>query len=77
MYCLRVVDVRLIRVVFQPGGSWSSSGSSSSYAPNFQVKCDATFPYLVTMESQSYLKYFFKEGGVGFALAMLLTPRRW
>ena len=55
--------------VRQPGGYWCSSGSSSMYAPNHQVECDADFPWLVTMDSQSPLNDSFKR--VGFVLVML------
>ena len=44
-YCLCAVDVSLINEVMQPGGYWSSSGSSSMYASNHQVDSDATFSY--------------------------------
>ena len=55
-YCLVVADVCLCAEVLKPGGSWSSSGSGSRQASNHQVECNATFPYQVTMESQSSLK---------------------
>ena len=52
--------------VRQPGGYLSSSGSSSMHAPNHQVECDADFPWLVTMDSQSPLTDSIKEGGLCF-----------
>ena len=69
-YCLFVVDISLCSEVFQPGGSWSSPGPGSMYAPNHQVECDATFPYYVTMESQSPVS---PSRRVGFVLTMLNT----
>ena len=51
--------------VLQPVGSCSSPGSRSILAPDDHVKCNATFPYLMTKERQSHpIKESIKEDGL-------------